>query len=195
MNKDKFKTVNEETNQTAKDQLDEMHANACTSGVISAAYTIKQIYNEIPEVTAVAAALSKQVDKMLEGDTRRIEDTLMTQAQTLNALFHQMTRQMASSELLVHMQAYADIALKAQNQCRQTLAVLAELKSPRRTTVIKQQNNAITQQVNNSTSAENVTENKIPANELLSLEKKDETMDFRRAIKTIIANTKLATLE
>ncbi|MGH8646968.1 MAG: hypothetical protein ACREX4_21935 [Gammaproteobacteria bacterium] len=41
------------------------------------------------------------------------------------------------------------LALKAQNQCRQTLAALAEIKNPRRTTFIGQQNNATNQQVNN----------------------------------------------
>lgn len=41
-------------------------------------------------------------------------------------------------------------ALKAQNQCRQTLAALAEIKNPRRTTLIGQQNNATNQQVNNA---------------------------------------------
>jgi hypothetical protein len=41
------------------------------------------------------------------------------------------------------------IALKAQNKSRQTLVTLIEFKNPTKTTFIRQQNNAISQQVNN----------------------------------------------
>ncbi|MGH8608246.1 MAG: hypothetical protein ACREX9_12750 [Gammaproteobacteria bacterium] len=40
-------------------------------------------------------------------------------------------------------QTYMLLALKAQNQCRQTLAALAEIKNPRRTTFVGQQNTEI----------------------------------------------------
>ena len=41
------------------------------------------------------------------------------------------------------------MALKAQTQCRATLETLAEVKNPRVTTFVRQQNNAQQQQVNN----------------------------------------------
>jgi len=82
-------------------------------------------------------------------DTRYLERMLLGQAQTLQAIFTRYTVRMRQTDHLPQLQGFAQIALKAQHQCRQTLVTLGELRHPRRATFIKQQNNAVNQQVNN----------------------------------------------
>ncbi len=107
----------------------------------------------------------RNTQKILAGNTEIIETILMAQAHTLDCLFHKMTCNAASAEYIPAMQAYFDIALKAQKQCRQTLLALVDMKHPRGATFVKQQNNAINQQVNNGIQAEVFEKNL--ANELL----------------------------
>lgn len=60
------------------------------------------------------------------------------------------TLQAAHAKHVDQLDLYARLTLKAQNQLRQTLSTLAEIRNPRRTTFIKQQNQAVNQQVLNS---------------------------------------------
>jgi hypothetical protein len=53
---------------------------------------------------------------------------------------------MATAERLEQIQVYGHLALKAQNQCRATLATLADIKNPQAVAFIK--NTATNQQVN-----------------------------------------------
>lgn len=91
------------------------------------------------------------------------------------------------------LEVFAGMAFKAQSQSRKTLAVLAELKSPRRTTFIKQQNNAITQQVNNGVQSKSQNSEKV-TNELLS-EAGYEALDYRGAKETGVINSAMAAME
>jgi hypothetical protein len=78
------------------------------------------------------------------------EATLISQAATLNTLFHVLT-QRASWNLGEHVQAaeiYLRLALKAQAQCARTLEMLQEMKNPR-PVVINQANVAAQQIVQN----------------------------------------------
>ena len=135
---------------------------------------------------------NSKTEKMFVGSTEKIESMLMNQAYTLECLFHKMTCKAMKAEYIPNMQAYLDIAMKAQKQCRQTLSALVDIKHPRRATFVKQQNNAINQQINNSAEPENFQEK--PANELLT-EVKHETVDTRRTFKTSRADKELATVE
>jgi len=76
---------------------------------------------------------------------------LLAQAATLDAVFHRYLHRMDSAEYLPKLEAFARIAMKAQHQSRQTIATLGELKHPKRATFIKQQNNAVNQQINQGT--------------------------------------------
>ena len=82
------------------------------------------------------------------GNLRPLEDLLISQAKTLDAVFHRYLHQMDSADYLSKAETYARIALKAQHQSRQTIATLGELKHPKRATFIRQQNNAVNQQIN-----------------------------------------------
>ena len=76
---------------------------------------------------------------------------------------------------------------------------LADLKHPRRsTTIIKQQNNAITQQVNNNVKSEacEIENNKNIANELnAKVAHEEKNMDTRTTIATGSTNTSAETME
>lgn len=66
--------------------------------------------------------------------------------------FVPLCRRAIKAEYLNQVQAYLSLALKAQSQCRNTLHTLGELKYPKETAFIRQQNVAVNQQVNNGTS-------------------------------------------
>jgi len=127
-----------------------------------------------------------------------IEAMLITQAKSLEYLFYDALTKLPNSNI-EHAEILANIALKAQTGCRKTLMTLAELKHPRRaTTFIKQQNNAITQQVNNSVESkpEPIKNNKKIANKLnarISYEAK--SMDIGTTVTTSAKNTPAETVE
>lgn len=161
-----------------------------TDAVMSSALTISAIHDDRLDLGTIAIELAASARRLIEGNTREIEMTLLSQAQTLNVLFHRMLTQISSMEMVNQIQVFADIALRAQNQSRKTLAVLADLKHPRRATFIRQQNNAINQQVNNGSQIKNC-EN--PTNELVS-KVKHEKVDNGRKIKAVSINKKSATV-
>lgn len=148
------------------------------------------MHNIHPETDAVELfkLCDSNTKEVLAGNTQKIESMLMAQAHTLDCLFHKMTCRAMYAEYIPNMQIYFDIAMKAQKQCRQTLSALVDIKHPRRATFVKQQNNAINQQINNGSDSENFQEK--PANELLT-EVKHETVDTRGTLKASRANKKL----
>lgn len=161
--------------------------------VTSSAFTNYCVHKGKADLKTLIEALGEQVDRTLAGNMHVIESILMTQAQTLNIIFNRMMVSMSESETLDHLQTYSDISFKAQNQSRQTLAVLADLKNPRRATFIKQQNNALLQQINNKSNEEN-SEN--IANELLKNPGvAHEKLDIRGTIKTSSIDSQMEALE
>ena len=92
---------------------------------------------------------------------------------------------------------YSQILPLEQTGCRKTLLALVEIKHPRRsTTLIKQQNNAITQQVNNEVKSnpKNFENSEKVANELLEI-KYEQRMDSRTTASPIPVNPAMATVE
>ena len=146
--------------------------------------------NMHPEADSVELfkLFDQNTKEVLAGSTKKIETMLMAQAHTLDCLFHKMTCRAMHAEYIPNTQIYLDIAMKAQKQCRQTLSALVDIKHPRRATFIKQQNNAINQQINNDPDLENFQEK--PANELLT-EVKHETVDATGTFKTSRADKNL----
>jgi len=171
-------------------------AKMYTNPICSSALTIDDLNSNKLDFATLARELEKKVNKIIDGDLCGIECMLMTQAITLNVIFNNLTRLITRAEYIPQLQVYSDIALKSQNQCRQTLAVLAELKNPKRTMFVKQQNLAINQQVNNETATINSEKTGALKNELLSIEaKKHETLDNRRAFTSINTNPEMETVE
>ena len=90
-----------------------------------------------------------QITAIQQGDMSNVEAMLYGQALALQSIFVAQARRAQVQERLPGFQAHFNLALKAQAQCRATLEALAEVKNPKATTFVSQQNNAHQQQVNN----------------------------------------------
>lgn len=107
-------------------------------------------------VTETVHALRAAAGTVHGGDLKPIEDMLMSQAATLNAVFCELARRsgLNMGEYLDAADRYMRLALKAQSQCRATLETLAEVRSPRAVAFVRQANIANgPQQVNNGTAS------------------------------------------
>jgi hypothetical protein len=113
---------------------------------------------------ALQAELEGRCVSLINGDMSRVEAMLMGQAHSLQAISAFFAYKMANAEYMSTLEEYARLSFNAQNQCRQTLATLVELKNPKRATFIKQQNNAVNQQINQR---ENPKNTEYPANKIL----------------------------
>jgi hypothetical protein len=141
------------------------------------------------------AQLNGQIMQVQEGNLEQVEAMLFCQAQSLQAIFTRYAERMIRSDQLHAMKVYGTLALKAQNQCRQTLAALAEIKNPKRTTFIK--NTATNQQINVNQQGEGKISEKnspISSNELLS-EVPYAPLDTGRTEETSRTHPQLATVE
>lgn len=95
--------------------------------------------------------LREQVKEVQAGDMSRVEAMLYGQAMTLQTIFTSLARKAVAQEYLKQFQVNLALALKAQAQCRATLAALAEIKNPRPVSFVQQANIANgPQQVNNA---------------------------------------------
>ena len=95
--------------------------------------------------------LREQVKEVQAGDMGRVEAMLYGQAMTLQTIFTSLARKAVAQEYLKQFQVNLALALKAQAQCRATLAALAEIKNPRPVSFVQQANIAHgPQQVNNA---------------------------------------------
>jgi hypothetical protein len=163
-----------------------------TNCFASAAMALDSLHGRgsLLDVPTVMDELIKSAKQVTGGDITEIEQMLMTQAKTLDYIFYDALNQLTHLDMINQIEVFSNIAFRAQTQCRKTLSVLAELKHPRRTTFIQQQNNAITQQVNNAVKSkpEPFENSKKVANELIS-EVTHEKMDIRGTIGTGTINT------
>ncbi|WP_412548883.1 hypothetical protein Q2T91_20360 [Ralstonia pseudosolanacearum] len=130
------------------------HARIAISPVIRGAATGRKyaqpVFGDDLELTAYAAQLQQQADKVGAGDMSAVEAMLVAQANTLDMIFNQFARKAAHSEYLNQLQAHMSLALKAQSQCRATVEALNEIKNPRQVAFVRQANIANgPQQVNN----------------------------------------------
>ncbi len=146
------------------------------------------------DTTQSLKTLRERVQKIQEGNMGGVEATLVAQADTLDAVFNAMLlRAMNNQTNLQHFEGFMRIAMKAQAQCSLTLRTLSEIKNPRQTAFIKQQNNANQQVVNNNLSCAQETV-KTP-NELLREGESLETVDKGRETAAIEARPRMEALE
>lgn len=123
----------------------------------------------VADLTHSADTLAEKVQRVQGGDLSEAEAILMSQATALNAIFTEMARRAALNmgEYVNAAETYMRMALKAQSQCRTTLEALAEIKTPRHVSFVKQANIAHgPQQVNNGGETLAHGNNSIPSNEL-----------------------------
>lgn len=163
---------------------DEAMANAILSPNLKAGHTITEScysYGEDLDINKICERLSSNISECKQGNFEQADELLISQAHTLDTLFHKMALKSLNSEYLEHMKAYMAIALKAQNQCRMALDSLANIKNPR---PYIQNNKAQYQQVNNGEQLSRAEEKSKTTNELLTDGSNEyEAMDTRRASK------------
>jgi hypothetical protein len=186
-------------NRSEEDSLGYAHTVSPYVGVIGA---IKNFSCKTSGFDGILEGLEKAASMTLgEGSVDRYEEMLFLQAELLNHVFVQSISIVGSNSEVAVAKAYAAIALKAQNQSRRTIAALNDMKNPKRTTFIKQQNNAHNQQVNNgnvddvrqvkktvdrTTKEKSLEKNK--ANELLGELNDGICMDARKTAKAKRSN-------
>lgn len=139
----------------------------------------------------IISTLRESVAEVKAGKMDRVEATLITQANTLDLVFNSLLRRASCQEMLPQYEAFMRLALKAQSQCRTTLETLAEIKNPKPTAFIKQQNMAAVQQVNNNTLAQ---EKKNQPNELLEGGSVAERMDTGKETPALETHSRLDAL-
>ncbi|OAJ61542.1 hypothetical protein A6V36_24270 [Paraburkholderia ginsengiterrae] len=150
-------------------------------GAWTARQYVSHLFGE-PDITAYVERLTAQSQAVVDGDLSALERMLVTQAGTLDAMFNHMATKAYSAAHPPQQEAFMRQALKAQQQCANTVKVLGELKSPRQVAFIKQQNNAAGhQQVNNGVAPSTVPraheEKPIESNELLVNDNGTQTLD------------------
>lgn len=153
------------------------NADIATDCLLNAALTIKNLNNSKTDAPTVLKRLFKSANQLNNGNIKEIEQMLMTQAKTLDYLFYDSLNKLIGCNLINQIESFTNIALRAQNQSKKTLMALASLKNPQNTTFIKQQNNAINQQINNQQPELQTKKSKKVANELLEV-KSEQRLDI-----------------
>lgn len=107
-------------------------ANLAMNPSVSAAAVISQ-YNyssQILDIKSVSETLAKTINTTVNGDMKNCEAMLLSQAQALEAIFVNLSCRAIQQDMTAKLELYLRLALKAQNQCRNTLEALARIKNP-----------------------------------------------------------------
>lgn len=121
------------------------------------------------------------------GDSSLLEETLLGSILTLQALAANLIAQGAIQTDINRQQTLLHLGLKAQNQLRQTVATLNELRNPKRAVFIKRQLNQL--------NLENSKKLHPSANELLvGAQNGNQELDSSAALETVRTNQEMETL-
>lgn len=166
--------------ESSEDKKKINEAKAHTNCFASAAMAINMLHGRgrLLDCPTVMQELIESAKKVNSGNLNEIEQMLMTQAKSLDYIFYDAMSKLADLNMINQIETFVSIALRAQSQCRKTLATLAEIKHPKRTTFIQQQNNAVQVNQLNSKNSKNF------ANEMIS-EVNLEKMDTRSASTSV----------
>ena len=135
---------------------DGMRAKTVIRPTLRSAMTIAALDKCVGEIdlTSLVEKLKDQVSAVQGGDMGRSEEMLITQAHTLDMLFHQLVYRSArngDAGYLGAAETYMRLALRTQSQCRATLETLSVVKNPPSVAFVRQANIAHgPQQVNNA---------------------------------------------
>lgn len=95
--------------------------------------------------------IGKGIEEIKRGDLSNLEAMLYSQAVALNVMFTSLSRRASIQHDFDIKASITSLALKSQNQSRNTIQTLINLKQPNQTSFIKQQTNVANghQQINN----------------------------------------------
>lgn len=136
--------------KTEKQELAEL----CLDPLNHAAISLEQcsdlaIHQEVG-FSALADQLAEVTKSIHDGDTKHVQTMLFAQSVVLDSIFQNLLRRGIENGYGNIREPMLRLALQAQKQSRQTLAVLADLHQPKAALIV-QNNHALNQQVNNST--------------------------------------------
>lgn len=122
--------------------------------------------------------IGQGMDEIKKGDLSKLEEMLYYQAGALNMMSSNLSRRVFVNTNIYIMAVLANLALKSQNQSRNTIQTLINLKQPDQTAFIKQQTNVANghQQINNGVAQSSLEKFANVTNELLE-EKHGEWLD------------------
>jgi len=129
-------------------------ARSALRPTVQAAVTLKEYDKNFGDLKLdhLISALVEQTEASNEGDMKRAEAMLTTQAHTLDAIFNNLASRAIRAEYLSNLDTYLKLALRAQSQCRATWEALSAIKNPPVIGYVRQANIAHgPQQVNNAT--------------------------------------------
>ena len=149
--------------------------------------------NDSEDYGAMSERLKEVNAAVIDGDLSIAEALLIDQAIVLQSVFSNFTAKMGNANHLSQIEAFGKIALRAQNQCQRTLKTLLEYKNPKRTTFIKQQNNATNQQINDGNLKEIPEKETDPANKLLEVNH-ETRLDTGKTQETVTVDSELETV-
>jgi hypothetical protein len=172
-------------------QLGKMIMNPALNGSVTIQSLIEK---SIPQSNGamVFTALQDKQKEIDRGDLSDLEHMLHHQAVSLDYMLSIFVHKMSITEHLNSYQIYANLAIKAQSACRNTVATLASIKQPKSTTFIK--NQALNQQVNFEFENKSNQSNELLRNTPAGVEFHEE-MDFGRSQETVRVNQELETME
>lgn len=143
-------TVVEEEGKTRERQKAELGLSSAIANAVTSSNFAQGSFGVI-DLSESIGVMREKIAKVKAGDMSEVEATLIAQAVTLDTVFNELARRAALNmgEHLGATETYLRLAFKAQAQCRATLETLAEVKTPKAATFVRQQNVAYQQQVNN----------------------------------------------
>jgi len=133
--------------------------------------------------------IGQGIEELKKGNLDKLEEMLYSQAVALNMMFASLSMKASIQTNVDVRQTLTNLCLKSQNQSRNTIQTLINLKQPNQTAFIKQANIANGhQQINNGVSSpENLAKQ---SNELLE-EQDGKWLDRGEKAKTERVNSKL----
>lgn len=122
-----------------------------TGAITSKRFSKSMVQNVDVDLNAAVVAVEAVVARVHENNMSDMEGILASQAVALNCVFAEMMgfASVVMRKDTAKTEAYMRMAMRAQSNCRAAIETLSEIKNPRTTTFVRQQNNANQQQVNN----------------------------------------------
>jgi len=131
-------------------------ARAMLQPELLAAGTLREYGNAYGalDLDGLIASLKEQTRASSDGDRKRADAMLTTQAHTLDAIFNNLAQRASKAEHEDNFERFLKLALRVQSQCRATWETLSAIKNPPAVGYVRQANIAHgPQQVNNASAA------------------------------------------
>jgi hypothetical protein len=143
-------TLPQKEGQTLEQLATEYVLDAKTLGALVVDGNADSVSKQV-EMEFARAVIGQGVEEIRRGDLSKLEEMLYAQAVALNMMFTSLSRRATQQTNVDIKQTLTNLCLKSQNQSRNTIQTLINLKQPNKTAFIKQQTNVANghQQINN----------------------------------------------